>query len=443
MKKTKVLLINPGRESISVKPGSASWIAPQWLALLSAFTPKNVDLLIHDELTRGPLDIRKIPKDLSLVGIGGLTTSRTRAQILSKRFRERGTPVIGGGMDVTGRFFDGDYQPEEKVALLNDYSAIAVGRLTEDLWQEVINDAVTGSIEGQVYRFQGGNNWQWKVPDHQIFDPKHYLFPAVRVTDGCPYRCPWCVVGLATDGQVCCKPGEIIRKELKVLPSHAVTLVSDDSFGVNKDHTRKIALPELKRSGRKWATELTIRNFLDLAKEMAKAGCVAVYFGIENIRAKASAKCLSIKEVEKSISLARKLRIIATGSFILDWTGKEIKEDIRKTVDWANRWLEAAQFSLIVPVPGSPYRKTLFEKGAKRKIINFDPEKYDGSTPLLSHDKLTTSELKMAISEAYHRFYSKGQILRKAARPHVLYHIADVWKIFNQVRKSIRDWNWD
>jgi len=432
-----ILLINPGRKNFPVSPGGQTWMPPLWMITIAALTPSDREVKIYDELTAGPIKPEAIPDDLLLVGIGGLTTSRPRSQELASLIRKKKIPVVAGGIDITGQYRDG-----ERKELLATYSAIVVGRLTENLWQRVIADCQKNQVEGNVYQAEKSEEWEWVLPKYNLLRPKNYLFPTIRISEGCPHNCPWCVVNLITERKVHCKPGEIIRQELGLLPPSSILMVSDDSFGANEAHTNEIALPELRRSQRKWATEITAQKFLKLAEQMAKAGCLAVYLGIESINKKASAKCLEREKVEEAIKLARELKIIVAGSFILDITGEETEESVKETVNWANNWLELAQFSLTVPVPGSRLRQSLLRRKSRREILDFDPEHYDGSKPIISHPHISPQNLLLALKQAYQNFYSRWQILRKFKHPFLWPRIIDLTKVYFQIRTSIKNWNW-
>jgi len=417
----RIALIMPGRGQIhgrlqdlpeeSSRPGRP-WMPPGSLLEVAGMTPKDYQVVIWDELARGPLTEKNLP-EADLYGLSGLSTSRYGAFRAADLIRRCGKKVVAGGMDVTGHFSEGHGQE-----LLGHYDSVVVGRLTSRLWARVLADFAKGRLE-QVYQADPSEPWEFAIPRHDLLNPKDYFLPAViRSSAGCNQGCPFCTVHLVIGGRtIYCKPANILEQELSLLPRSRYLVDSSDSFGTDYRHTIDVVLPLLRDQGRPWFTEITIKNLLGidgdrerLIEPMAQNGCAGVYLGIENINERVSRKSLSQELTEEAISRSHDAGFLVLGSFILDVTGNETRESIERTVEWGiEQKLDFAQFSLLALLPGSISRRIALNQG---RVIDNNPEHLDGAWPTIEHP-MSVKERIERLHWAYRETYSLANIRQR------------------------------
>lgn len=408
----KILLVLPGRGQIIDNKGSRSLLPPSPLLEVAGMTSKDEhEVRIWDELAQGQISAETLDW-AEIVGISGLSTSHFGALRVAELARSRNKRVIGGGMHVTGL-----YQEKGGPRTLTEhYDAVVVGRLTSHLWSQILWDAEDNRLS-RVYQADHSDSWEFVVPRYDLVDFKYYYFPALRSSAGCSYGCDFCTVNLVC-GKLETKPYEILKPELellpeiKVLPGIKMPLVDcADSFGVDYRHTLEVVLPLYLVSGRRWFTEITIRNLMGVGNDrepligpMADAGCMAVYIGVESILKRACAKSPERRIVEQAIKAAHQAGLVVMGSIILDITGEETEASIKETVEWTiDQGLDLVQYSLLAALPGSRIRQEALAKG---ELIELNPERYCGAYATVKHRNLSPEKRIELLRYAYYRTYS-------------------------------------
>ena len=425
-----ILLVMPGRgrtmfpdSEQTVTSGGKNFprslLPSSSLLEVAGMTPRGYNVRIHDELAQGPVG-NVMLEWADIVGVSGLSTSHWGALEVAERARELEKKVVAGGMHVTGLVEESQHNATK---LLEYYDAIVVGHLTPMLWTEVIVDLSSDDSKG-VYR--ASDPWQFVIPTHSLVVAKHHYLPdTIRTSAGCPHNCDFCTVDLVCPRFVD-KPLEILEAELahyrrkrRFLGLEIPLVLHDDSFGARYGHTVNVVLPALKRCGRRWFAEITIQNLggngsrrEPLIGPMKDAGCVAVYIGVEDpFTADLSDKSLSRDEIEKVIKASHRAGLVVMGSIILDVTGKETADSIRRVVKWCiDVGLDLVQYSLVAALPGSETRSIAM---ANNQIICNNPALCTGGYPTLHHPILSPEERIELLHYAYDRTYSAEGILRR------------------------------
>ena len=412
----KICLLMPGRGQIMSKihPESRPWLPPGSLLEVAGMTAPEHELVLIDELVKGPVTPDKLP-EADLYALSGLSTSRYGAYRIADLLRRQRKLVVAGGMDVTGHYSEG-YGEE----LLSHYDAIVVGRLTSRLWSQVLADCQKGTMR-PVYQVSPGEPWEFAVPRYDLINPQNYFLPAaIRTSAGCNEACPFCTIHLVIGKRrtVQTKPPEILEKELETLPPSKYLVDYSDSFGADYPHTLEI-LPLLRDTGRPWFTEITVKNLLGIGRPeeligpMAKHGCVGVYLGFENIERPVSGKSLSIELNEWACRRCHDAGLLLLGSFILDVTGREDLDTFKRTVEWTDKVkLDFVQYSLLALLPGSELRRIALQKGL---VIDNNPGHLDGAWPTIAHP-LSPRERIEGLHYADRETYSLGSIKRRLKR---------------------------
>ena len=180
----KLTLIKPniGRmeHSLYVDEGR---MEPLQLGVLAALTPPDVEVALYDDR------MEEIPYDkpTDLVAITVETYTARRAYEISAEFRERGVPVILGGMQPT-------LIPEETAPHAD---AIFIGD-AETGWAEVIEDARRDRLK-PVYRAPVGQPQPGVLTRRDLFEGKGYLpVTLLQFSRGCRFACTFCACLLYT-----------------------------------------------------------------------------------------------------------------------------------------------------------------------------------------------------------------------------------------------------
>src|SRR5438128_67397 len=146
----KLVLINP-RNRVSLY-GDYLW-QPLSLAYVAAATPKHWEVELIDEQCEGAVDYREIEADL--VGVTAFTTQATRAYRIAAQFRDRGIPVVMGGIHAS-------LVPDEAERYVD---ALFIGEC-ENQWPNVVADLEAGRL---AKRYEGMPNGGTLLPDRSIF----------------------------------------------------------------------------------------------------------------------------------------------------------------------------------------------------------------------------------------------------------------------------------
>lgn len=442
----KLCLIMPGRSRRQVEVAtSRPWMPPSSLLVVAAMTPENYRIVLWDENAQGYLLPDTLPA-ADIYALSGLSTSRRRAYELADMIHaSTDKPVTAGGMDVTGHYLEGHGAEQ-----LDRFDTIVVGRLTRKLWQKVLDDLLC-NIKGLSYQAGADEPWEYVIPRHDLIEPGKYFLPAaLRTSEGCAQRCPFCTVHLITGGLIRCKPKETLEQELLLLPqSKRPIVVSDDSFGADCQHTLGVGLPVLGATGRPWFTEITLRDLLggngrpELLGPISTSGCAGVYVGIESVigphnefLGRVCGKSLGLAETEGAVKRIHDKGMLVLGSFVLDAVGSETPDDIKRTVAWIIRHkLDFVQLSLTALLPGSAMRANALKNG---RVIDNNPDHLCGAWPTIEHPMSAQERIEL-LQWAYKEIFSTRNIarrlLRTGGRWHALVALAN-W----QIHKSAANW---
>ena len=149
----KIKLISPARKPES---GECFWdsktscqmtgykanVAPLALPTLAALTPSDMNVVLTDEKIE-PIDF---DGKLDLVGITAMSANIVRAYEVADEYRNRGVPVVMGGIHVS-------MLPNEAS---EHCDAVVVGE-AEEIWERVLRDAQKKDLQ-KLYRAEQFHN---------------------------------------------------------------------------------------------------------------------------------------------------------------------------------------------------------------------------------------------------------------------------------------------
>lgn len=225
------------------------------------------------------------------------------------------------------------------------------------------------------------------LPDREAVRKEFYNFPAISnmpysggkgrvgkhmfTSRGCPFSCSFCVVHNKRRQRYNSVTNVINEMEMLIKNySTNYIFIMDPIFTSNNkkrviDICREIKIRKLNF---KWGCEGHV-NFIDreLIEEMESAGCHDIALGIESGVQRLLDKVQKgtrLDRIEETVNTVKKnTKIKVSGLFILGLPG-ETYQDSLQTINFAKRLpLDMAQFSILVPYPGSPLFYELKEKG--------------------------------------------------------------------------------
>jgi radical SAM superfamily enzyme YgiQ (UPF0313 family) len=376
------------------------------LATVAALTPSEVVVSFSDDLIN-PIDLNGDLKEVELVGISCSTKTALRSYQIAQAYRERGVPVVMGGIHSTAL-------PNEA---LEHCDAVVIGE-AEESWPRLIEDFRRGNLE-KIYR-QGDFTPPEEIPParRDIYHSKDY-FPldSLQATRGCPYLCEFCSVRRFFGGTYRYRPIEDVIVEARSL-RHKVIMFADDNIVGHPRYSQQL-LESLIPLRKWWIAQASLAGLEDekKIKLLVKSGCVGLLIGFESIS-------------EENIRSARKyqnrpadyLKIIRTlhrhgiaiwASFMfgLDHDDKEIFE---RTVRFA---IEAKFFSVVfailTPYPGTVLYERLKEEGRLTDERWWLSENQEAHAPHFHPRGMTREELREGWEWAWKEYYSSAAILRR------------------------------
>ena len=413
-----VKLISPG---VSLRPMDSDFkrrmAPPLSLLVLGALTPERHRVTIADEnVERLHLDDRP-----DLVGITVKVDTAVRAWEISQHYRQRGIPVVLGGLFPT-------MCPEDNA----DHADACVIGEAEELWGKVLCDAERGCLK-KVYRNESPPDLALTpVPRWDLLARRRYLYTnTVTIGRGCPWRCDFCYNSSPNlPAKYRAKPIHNIVEEIASLNTRHVMFI-DDNFIADPAFAREL-LKTLKPLGLTWHTAVSADigrrdALLDL---MAEAGCQSLFIGFESMNPKnlqATHKRQNVVEqYERTVTKIheRGMMVNASVVFGFDHDGPEVFD---RTTQWLiEHKIETMTAHILTPYPGTVLYSQLQAEG---RIFDHDLTHYNTSRVVFHPRNMTADELEKGYLGTYRRFYSWGSILERMptrtvrCAPYLLFNI--------------------
>jgi radical SAM superfamily enzyme YgiQ (UPF0313 family) len=369
------------------------------------------------------------------VGISTITSTTQRAYEIARQIRKVGIPVFMGGPHVT-------YMPDEALencdyVLRGESDEVIVGFI-----EALKAGKGFEAINGLSFR-QGGeiiHNKQVSLckdldilpaPDYSIVkglgkDALGKLCIAPIMTSrGCPYDCSFCSVTGMFGHKYRFRSKEKVLDELRIhKESHGkLVFFYDDNFTAHKKRSKELLQAMIDNQlTPQWTAQVNVdvAKDIELVKLMQKANCYTVYIGFESINPetlKAYNKKQSVEDIERCISILHQYKINIHGMFVFG-SDEDTIDTIRATVDFAKRNnIETVQFLILTPLPGT---RLYHELSQQERIYSRDWSLYDAHHVVYKPKKMTYYELQSETFKATKRFYSIGQIIKRAIRLQVV-----------------------
>jgi radical SAM superfamily enzyme YgiQ (UPF0313 family) len=405
----KLTLIKPniGRREHSLYVDEGR-MEPLQIGVLSGMTPPDVDIVFYDDR------MEPIPYDepTDLVAITVETFTARRAYEISAEFRQRGVPVIMGGMHAT-------LTPQE-VALHAD--SVFTGD-AEALWCQVLADARAGRLQPRYAAPAAATPQAGTHTRRDLFAGKGYLpLTLLQFSRGCRFACDFCAVSVYFDRSHYRRCIAEVVQEIEAQNRRELFFV-DDNLLANHEAAKELfrALIPLRV---RWVSQGSIdmtrdRELMDL---MARSGCLGHVIGFESIdrrNLRAMKKSANIaggfESYAPQLAILREYGIQVWGSFTLGHDF-DTPDAVARTLDFAMRNKFAfAAFNILMPYPNTPLYRRLEDEGRLLYAGKWwlHPAYRFNHAPfvpkLMSADELTEAGFR-----SRKQFNSLGSIVRRA-----------------------------
>jgi anaerobic magnesium-protoporphyrin IX monomethyl ester cyclase len=252
-------------------------------------------------------------------------------------------------------------------------------------------------------------------PAHHLFPLKHLqkygtvIFP-LSTSRGCTFWCKFCSAVRMFGRRYRMRKTKSVVDELEFLKkkydAQQFTFY-DDTFTVDQSRVQKICAEIQNRKLRiKWDCETRADMVTkDLLQKMKKAGCIAVWFGVEAGSQRvidAMGKGLTLEKTKKAFKWARESGLMTVAGVILGFPG-ETPETAWKTIKFVEKINpDDVGYYIATPYPGTPMYDYVKKMGWL-KIHDFD--KYDTATPTFESPTISMKEISEIRERAFQSFY--------------------------------------
>lgn len=241
-------------------------------------------------------------------------------------------------------------------------------------------------------------------------------FSTIVSSRGCPFQCTFCGCRKFARGVWRPRTVENIIKELEMLTSmgYRQFLFVDDNFTLNIKRVVEFC-HRLKKEKLDvdWFCDSRVDNAkYDMFREMVKAGCRTVYFGIESGNQRILnyyRKGITPEESESAVKKARKAGMdVIVGSFILG-APDETRQEIENTLKFVNKLdIDVPQLNILSGIVGTELWTHLVSKGYINEEESWETGVY---VPRVSPHAVPFEEIRQMIYDYFKAFYLRPKTL--------------------------------
>ena len=351
----KVALIRPniGRLEHGLFVDKAR-MEPLSLGVIASLTPRDVELVLYDDR------IHDIPYEepIDLAAITVETFTARRAYEIASEYRQRGVPVILGGIHPT-------LIPEEaKKHCDSVYTGDA-----EHLWPKVLDDVRRGEL-APFYHSPAAIPQPGLLTRRDLYTRDYLPLTLLQHGRGCRNACEYCAISVYFGASWRCRaPEETVADVLSQERRHVFFV--DDNISADHEAAKRLfkALIPLRI---RWVSQASLdivrdRELMDL---MVRSGCLGNVMGFESITEeslRAMGKAMNLGSgrtlFREELSILRDYGLQTWAAFTLGYDHDTV-DSIERTLEFAqeSRFTFAA-FNVLMPYPGTPLYARLAREG--------------------------------------------------------------------------------
>lgn len=395
----RIELISPAVEENAPVPNLS-------LPILASLTPPEIEISYTDDLLT-PIDLERGLKEVDLVGITVLTKTALRAYHIADAYRQRGIPVVLGGLHPSAL-------PEEAK---EHADAVVIGE-AEEIWPRLIEDLRRGDLKPFYQQGCLIDSSRIPRPRREIL-PRRGYFPldVVQISRGCPFRCEFCSVRNFFGDTYRFRPLGDVMEEIKDLP-HRLILFNDDNILGSPSYSRELfqALVPLKK---RWIGQASLHGLRDAKQieQLAKSGCIGLLIGFESLSKANLTQSHKYQnrpeEYREVIDLLHRFGITIWASFIFGFD-EDNPSVFEETVGFCiETQLFSAVFALLTPYPGTDFYFRVKQEGRLFQDRWWLLENPDKAAPFFFPKKMDVETLRKGWKKAWKEFYSFSSIWKR------------------------------
>lgn len=387
-----------------VSSSSGYIVPPLNLLAVAANTPPGIEIEFVDER----VEEINFNSKADLVGISVMTSAANHSYEVSRRFMNRGIPVVLGGIHPS-------LLPDEAI---KHADSVAIGEV-EGIWENIIEDCKNKKLKKLYKNDELPSLEKLPIPRFDLLKKEHYLTTNIIETSrGCPFKCSFCAASSFFGNKYRFRPVSEIINEIKTrkLENQHIVFVSDNIFG-DKNFAKSLfsALIPLNITWMGGATTL-IGNHPEILKLAAKSGCKSLLIGFESISDS------NLKKIDKNqnsprnypqlIKKIHKENIGITGNFIIG-----LEDDQSTVFDEISRFIhknniECPQISILIPYPGTKIYELFHEE---KRIFDYNWTNYANTTSnvVFQPKNMSVEDLKNGYWKIYKKVYSGWSICKR------------------------------
>ncbi len=411
--RNQLLLINPaladdGRSRFNV--AGMVTMEPLGLAYVAALTPDHWHIRIVDETREAlPTDVEP-----DLVAITSLTPTAPRAYAIAARFRERGVPVIMGGVHAT-------LAAEEATRYVD---VIFTGE-AEGAWPQLIRDFEAGELQP---RYDGGAPPLAGRPrPRRDLHHHRYVIRLISASRGCRYRCEFCSIWKFAGGRYRTRPPQEVWDELATCQGGRALLFTDDNVATDREWALALFRGMAQRGLRQRhavQASLDVADDDELLRWLKRSGCFAVQVGLESVSPdslRAMRKGVNLRigvsRYREKIGRLHDHGLTVAGTFMFGNDGDD-PDIFQRTVEFVlETGIDLAHFGLLTPMPGTDLFARLRREG-RLLYTDFpaDYARYDLRTAVFRPRRMTPEQLEEGLVWASQAISRLPVLLQRAGR---------------------------
>jgi radical SAM superfamily enzyme YgiQ (UPF0313 family) len=368
------------------------------LKQVAAATPPEWEVLLADEVHED------IPFDGSfdLVGITAMTHQAARAYEIADRFRQRGIPVVLGGIHPT-------VLPDEA---RQHADAVVVGE-AEPVWAQLLSDLRAGRMAPLYRCVPQGDRLDIPWSRRDFLAGRTYLTTqTLQASRGCPHDCPFCTVTPYFGRTFRYRDPDDILAELRSFDRKLTVLLDDNILGDSE--RAKPILRGMAGLGLRWGGQANLRFAEDpeMVSLLAKSGCIGIFVGIESVAGSQAnhPKTGSNTSQADLIKRVRDTGIVLEASMIFGFDDHD--ESVFETTV---RYLEECApsiptFHILTPYPGT----ALFEQFDREgRMLHKEWQRYDHNQVVFRPRLMTPERLYQGWRAARREVYRWPSIVSR------------------------------
>ena len=358
--KKRLLLISPAEGVSTLEHNVIINFPPLSLMTLAAGVPDDYEVTILDERAH-PLNLDTLEADV--VGITAFTCQVARGYAIASHFRNRGIPVIMGGIHAS-------MVPDEA---MQHVDSVVVGE-ADFAVANILRDFERGELK-PLYKIPEMPDIT-KVPmaRFDLVEKTDYYMMTVQNSRGCPFKCEFCSVTAFSGASHRMKTEDQIYAEVMACGGKLIMLIDDNLITGSRRSVEQglKTFRRLKECGVQWGTQISINivEHPEVLKAASESGATVFYIGLESLSPEI------LKDIQKPFNIKYAARgykdaiqrfhdhgIMVIGGLIIG-NDKDTPDSVRRMTEfvWESQ-IDGNEFQPLTPYPGTPLYDRLLAQG--------------------------------------------------------------------------------